>query len=88
MREQYCTGQIPLGGSLVATRVPVCVDVLVLCAYVALCTSTSWAHVFSDMCVHAHLPKPACGSIKKAHASGCEIKEWKRGPSFSEILLA
>lgn len=29
----------PLGGSLIATRAPVCVDVLVLCTYVASCTS-------------------------------------------------
>lgn len=29
----------PLGGSLAATRVLLCVDVLVLCTYVALCTS-------------------------------------------------
>lgn len=29
----------PQGGSLAATRAPVCVDVLVLCTYMALCTS-------------------------------------------------
>lgn len=29
----------PQGGSLAATRAPMCVDVLVLCTYMALCTS-------------------------------------------------
>lgn len=74
------------GGSLAATRASVCVDVLVSCTYVASCTSGwSQAHVCSDMCVHAHLHMSACQCIKKDHACGCEIREWKRGPLWRAL---
>lgn len=41
----------PPGGSLAATCAPVCVDVLVLCTYVASCTSGGPGHMSLLTCV-------------------------------------
>lgn len=63
----------PLGrqpGCYSCSRVHECACSVYICGFTFL---WSWAHVFSDMCVHAHLHMSACGSVKKDHAGALRL---------------